>query len=278
MKLPIYQIDAFTGRLFKGNPAAVVPLTDWLDDNQLLNIAAENNLSETAFYVPAQTGEVDKDGAAFDFHLRWFTPTHEVDLCGHATLAAAHALFDGLDSANPCTSTVIRFRSRSGILTVTKEAEGLTLNFPARPAVPQPVPEEMLQALGLESVLFSGKSPRDWLLIVDNEATVANLKPNLHLLANASDAPVIVSAQGDACDFVSRFFAPRLGVDEDPVTGSAHCTLTPYWAEALDRNILSARQISARGGDLLCRLEGEQGVRVSLTGQAVTYLEGSIRY
>lgn len=273
MKLPIYQIDAFTRERFKGNPAAVVPLTDWLSDAQLLNIAAENNLSETAFYVPAQAGKVDEHGEGFDFELRWFTPTHEVDLCGHATLAAAYALFNNLDEANTINDPVIRFHSRSGILTVQKSGDGLTMNFPARPAVPQPVSEEILQALGVESVSFSGKSPRDWLLVVDSEATVAGLKPNLHLLASASDSPVIVSAKDDHCDFVSRFFAPGLGVDEDPVTGSAHCTLTPYWAETLQRQDLSARQISARGGEVQCQLEGD---RVSLTGQAVCYLQGSI--
>lgn len=273
MKLPIYQIDAFTRERFKGNPAAVVPLTNWLSDAQLLHIAAENNLSETAFYVPANTGSVDDQGESFDFELRWFTPTHEVDLCGHATLAAAYVLFNKFDDANTITEPAIRFHSRSGILTVEQSGDSLTMNFPSRPAVPQPVTADILQALGLESVSFSGKSPRDWLLVVDSEAAVARLKPNLHLLAAASDSPVIVSAPGEQCDFVSRFFAPGLGVDEDPVTGSAHCTLTPYWAEALERKDLSAWQISARSGEVQCQLEGD---RVSLTGQAVCYLQGSI--
>lgn len=269
MKLPIYQIDAFTGERFKGNPAAVVPLTKWLSDEQLLNIAAENNLSETAFYIAAQEGDVNPEGECFDFDLRWFTPGHEVDLCGHATLATAHALFECLK----VEGASIRFNTRSGILTVTKEGDWLTMDLPARPAATQPVSDEILQALGLTSVSFSGKSQRDWLLVVDSEAIVANLKPNLHLLANASADPVIVTAKGDHCDFVSRFFAPGLGVDEDPVTGSAHCTLTPYWAAALDRHSLSARQISARAGDVQCRLEDD---RVYLTGQAVCYLEGFI--
>ncbi|GAB3104504.1 PhzF family phenazine biosynthesis protein [Aestuariicella hydrocarbonica] len=271
MKLPLYQIDAFTTERFKGNPAAVVPLTEWLSDEQLQHIAAENNLSETAFFVPLtataskETGNTDAD---FDFHLRWFTPTHEVDLCGHATLAAAFTLFEHLGF----TGEQVRFKSLGGPLTVTRDEQQLRLDFPSRPPQPIPVPGAILQALGVDSVQFSGRS-RDWLLVLDSEQTVANLTPNWYALAQAAQHPVIVTAKGERCDFVSRFFAPSLGINEDPVTGSAHCTLTPYWAGALNRTQLSARQISARGGELTCVLEGE---RVYLCGQGVTYLTGEI--
>lgn len=260
MALPIYQIDAFTQQKFGGNPAAVVPLQSWLSDEQMLNIAAENNLAETAFIVPAKTGA--------DFELKWFTPTIEIDLCGHATLAAAFTLFEHLNFIGE----EIRFSTLSGLLTVRKNGDCLTMDFPARAPEDKPLPTEVLSALGFESVRYSGLS-RDWLIEVDNESTVANLDFECSELAKATKTAVIITARGDNCDFVSRFFAPEFGVDEDPVTGSAHCTLTPYWANVLDKTELEARQISSRGGELQCRLEGD---RVFISGHAVTYLVGSI--
>lgn len=258
---PLYQIDAFTHERFKGNPAAVVPLTQPCSDELMLNIAAENNLSETAFLLPA-----DDDCA--DYRLRWFTPQHEVDLCGHATLAAAFVLFEHLQF----NGSQIRFSTQSGLLTVNKNNQLLTLDFPSRPATTEPLAQGILDALGISSVQYCAKS-RDWLLVLDSQAQVANLKPDFKALALASEAAVIVTAPGDKCDFVSRFFAPALGIDEDPVTGSAHCTLTPYWAKVLGKALLSAQQVSARGGDLQCRLEGD---RVFIEGAAVTYLKGEI--
>lgn len=260
MALPIYQIDAFTHQRFSGNPAAVVPLQEWLSDTQMLNIAAENNLAETAFIVPAK-GEVD-------FELRWFTPTVEIDLCGHATLAAAYTLFRHLNF----NAEKVSFSTRSGVLLVSREGDQLTMDFPARAPEKKPVPSDILEALGIESVQYSGLS-RDWLLQVDNEQSVANLNPDFSQLKKVSDQAIIVTARGQQHDFVSRFFAPGYGVDEDPVTGSAHCTLTPFWAEVLDKSELQARQISSRGGDLTCRLDKD---RVFMTGHAITYLIGSI--
>ncbi|MGH1372049.1 MAG: PhzF family phenazine biosynthesis protein [Cellvibrionaceae bacterium] len=260
MALPIYQIDAFTQKRFGGNPAAVVPLQSWLSDEQMLNIAAENNLAETAFIVPAKTGA--------DFELKWFTPEVEIDLCGHATLAAAFTLFEHLNFVGEQVS----FSTRSGILKVAKDGDALTMDFPTRAPEDKPLPVDILDALGLKSVRYSGLS-RDWLIVLDNEQAVANLEFECSELAKATNTAVIVTAKGDHCDFVSRFFAPHFGVDEDPVTGSAHCTLIPYWAGVLDKTELKARQISRRGGDLHCRLEQE---RVFITGHAVTYLVGAI--
>ena len=260
MRVPLYQVDAFTDRLFGGNPAAVCPLDSWLPDDLLQQIAAENNLSETAYIIPS-------DAADHDFDIRWFTPTLEADLCGHATLAAAWVVQEHL-GRNPET---VRFLSRSGMLGVTRDADELALDFPARPAVPtDPVPA-LAAALGgepeetLEAV--------DYLAVFGSEQTVAGLKPDMRALAELDVRGIIVTAPGRTCDFVSRFFAPRSGIDEDPVTGSAHCTLAPYWARRLDKTDLAARQISARGGELQCRLVGD---RVHIAGRAVTFLQGAI--
>ena len=260
MPLPIYQIDAFTQQYFAGNPAAVVPLHGWLKDDVMLNIAAENNLAETAFFTPA-------DGDA-DFELRWFTPTYEIDLCGHATLAAAYVLFEHLNFQKPS----VLFSTQSGLLKVSRQGEQLTLDFPARPPEETPVAKELLQALGLERVVYAGLS-RDWLLEIDSEEQLRQLQVDISQLSKVSDKAVIITAAGQQKDFVSRFFAPNFGVAEDPVTGSAHCTLVPYWADKLDKSQLEARQISQRGGDLSCRLEGD---RVFMSGHATTYLVGSI--
>jgi PhzF family phenazine biosynthesis protein len=257
MKLPIFQVDAFTDHLFGGNPAAVVLLESWLPDKVLAAIAAENNLAETAFVIPGSD----------EIPLRWFTPTVEMDLCGHATLAAAHVLFHHFTpSADRLT-----FATRSGSLAVTADADHLTLDFPARPGVAVEVSEELISALGMrprEAFLA-----RDLLAILGCESDVKNLRPDFARIAVLDALGVIVSAPGETVDFVSRFFAPGAGVPEDPVTGSAHCTLVPYWAARLGISSLTAKQLSARGGDLSCSLSGD---RVLISGSAVEYLRGEI--
>lgn len=257
MHCPIFQLDAFTDRLFGGNPAAVVLLERWLPDPVLQAVAAENNLSETAFVVTG--GPV--------FPLRWFTPTLEIDLCGHATLATAQVLLRHVIHE----ATAVEFSTRSGTLHVTREGERLTLDFPARPGTPAEVTGDLVAALGVRprEVLRA----RDLMAVLDSESQVRTLHPDMARLAALDDFAVIVTAPGDTVDFVSRFFAPKGGVPEDPVTGSAHCTLTPYWAQRLGRTTLVAKQVSARGGDLVCRLAGD---RVLMTGQAVEYLQGRI--
>ena len=257
MKIPCYQVDAFASAVFRGNPAAVCPLEAWLPDATLQNIAAENNLSETAFTVPR--GD--------EFELRWFTPTLEMDLCGHATLAAAFVLF----TEQKISSNAIRFHSRSGILTVTRDGDVLTLDFPARPPQPIAVPEML--ANGLAARPTSTLKSRDYLAVFDSAETVRALTPDFATLKSLDCLGIIVTAPGADCDFVSRFFAPAAGVDEDPVTGSAHCTLIPYWAQRLGKNKLFARQISRRGGELFCELAGD---RVRIGGKAVLYLRGEI--
>jgi PhzF family phenazine biosynthesis protein len=258
MKIPIYQVDAFASSLFKGNPAAVCPLEEWLDDEILQNIALENNLSETAFFVDEPTG----------LHLRWFTPGAEVDLCGHATLATGHVLFDemGLEDG------AIDFKSRSGTLTVTKSGDQLILDFPADQPTQVSHADHIGEALGATSYLvYKGKT--DYLVILENEAAVASLRPDFKALIELDVRGVIASAPGDSVDFVSRFFAPVVGVDEDPVTGSAHTLMTPYWAKRLGKTKMSARQISSRVGELGVELTGD---RVKISGKAVTYLRGII--
>ena len=257
MKYPLFQIDAFTDRLFGGNPAAVVVLEDWLPDPVLAGIAAENNLAETAFVI-LKPGVIP---------LRWFTPAVEVDLCGHATLAAAHVLFRHyLPSAGQLT-----FSTRSGDLIVSREAELLTMNFPARPAQPIEIFEPLIAALGIRP--REAYLARDILAVFEAEADILALRPDFQRLAALDAFAVIVSAPSEAVDFVSRCFAPGAGIPEDPVTGSAHCTLVPYWAARLGKSELTARQLSARGGDLRCRLAGD---RVFMSGGTVEYLRGEI--
>ena len=259
MKLPIYQIDAFTDRLFCGNPAAVVPLNEWLPDETLLKIAAENNLAETAFYIPTEAG----------FHIRWFTPTIEVDLCGHATLAAAYVIF----KIQNYPHEIIRFDSRSNELSVTLNDDWLTLNFPVdhyHIAVPPPALVECFKSVTMAGV-YKGKS--DYLVVLNDEEEVKELDIDMIVLSTIPARGIIVTAAGNDVDFVSRFFAPQSGIDEDPVTGSAHTTLIPYWSERLSKTILTAKQISKRGGYLKCELEGE---RVKIGGQARLYLHGEI--
>jgi len=259
MKLKIFQADAFASGLFKGNPAAVVPLTEWLSDQVMQQIAAENNLSETAFFIP----EGDH------FHIRWFTPKAEVNLCGHATLATAHILFNELN----LPQKQIVFNSRSGMLTVRKIDDKLQLDFPADFVQPVDSSPDFAEALGIE-VLTTFKGRTDYLLLFDSEETIRNLKPNFHLLQQADARGIIVTARGTEVDFVSRFFAPAVGVNEDPVTGSAHTTLIPFWAKRLNKTELTALQLSERGGQLWCKLDGE---RVLISGKAVTYLRGEIQ-
>ena len=259
MTLPIYQIDAFTDRLFAGNPAAVVPLKSWLSDEQMLNIAAENNLTETAFYVPVENG----------FHIRWFTPTVEVDLCGHATLAAAYVIFN----IQKFEGKEVRLESRSGELVVARDENWLTLNFPVdlyHIAVPPPALVESLSAATMLEV-YKGKT--DYLVVLDSEQEVKDLEYDIIVLSTIPARGIIVTAPGDDVDFVSRFFAPQSGIDEDPVTGSTHTTLIPYWSEKLSKTTLTAKQLSKRGGYLKCELVGE---RVHIGGQARLYLNGEI--
>ena len=261
MKIPIWQVDAFATKAFAGNPAAVCWLDDWLADGVLQAIAAENNLSETAFLVPHADG----------FDLRWFAPAKEVALCGHATLAAAKVLFD----RRGWKEESIRFRTRQrGVLTVAKRGEWFKMDFPALPATPVQTPAGLAAALGAEprQVLASTD---DWLAVLDDEAAVRNLKPDLAALKTFNCRCVVPTARGDEADFVSRAFAPRYGIPEDPVTGSAHCALAPYWAGVLGKDELRAFQVSARGGEVRCQVAGD---RVKLAGQAVVFLEGTISF
>lgn len=265
MSYPLYQVDAFADAVFTGNPAAVMPLDSWLSDDLLQAIAAENNLSETAFFVPARNGEAD-------FDLRWFTPAVEIDLCGHATLASAHVLFEDLGFRGDR----IRFSSRSGILTVVRRGEELVMDFPARKPADHPYLDPVAEALGGRPAAFA-KGVRDLVAIFDHADDVAALEPDFRALSRFDHFAVIATAPGDGngLDFVCRFFAPRAGVDEDPVTGSAFTTLIPYWATRLGRNDLKARQISRRGGNVSGRFLGD---RVEIGGQARSYLKGEITF
>lgn len=258
MKLPIYKADAFASALFKGNPAAVVPLAEWLADETMQQIAAENNLSETAFFIP----EGDH------FHIRWFTPKAEVKLCGHATLATAHILFNELNFVGE----QIAFNCQSGILTVKKVGDKLQLDFPADFAQAVDAVPVFAEAFGVHPLAtFKGKT--DYLLLFDSEETIHNFQPDISLLLTTAARGIIVTAKGTTVDFVSRFFAPAVGVNEDPVTGSAHTTLIPFWAKRLNKTEMKALQLSARGGQLWCTLSGD---RVLIAGKAVTYLRGEI--
>lgn len=258
MKLTIYQIDAFADEVFKGNPAAVVPLKTWLSDELMQKIAMENNLSETAFFVPADNG----------FHIRWFTPKAEVKLCGHATLASAHVLFNHLDY----NGNEISFESLSGILKVNRENNLIILDFPALTATETTIPEPVAKAFNIApKSCFKGRD--DYMLVYDTEEEILSLQPDFQQLVIAKTRGVICTSKSKNYDFVSRFFAPAVGVNEDPVTGSAHTMLIPYWSYILGKNELTAKQVSARGGIVHCKNCGD---RVKIGGKAVTYMTGEI--
>lgn len=259
MKLTLFQIDAFTHQLFSGNPAAICPLEEWIDEDKMQKIAAENNLAETAFFV--------KNGEQYD--IRWFTPTVEVDLCGHATLAAAFVLYQHLGVKS---HEILFYSHRSGQLKVAKDGNLLTLNFPV----------DQIHDIDFDWGSFNGlslpakevlKGKTDYMFVYENESQVANMKPNFFEIAKLKARGIIITAPGNEVDFVSRFFGPQSGIDEDPVTGSAHTTLIPYWSKKLNKSQLTAKQISPRGGELSCELFGD---RVKISGECVLYLLGDI--
>lgn len=260
MKLPIYQVDAFTNKLFGGNPAAIVPLESWLETALLQQIAMENNLAETAFIVKRD----------HDFHIRWFTPAVEIDLCGHATLAAAYVLYHILGYAEP----LVRFHSKSGELLVARKGNKLELNFPARmPEMVTAYPDELLKGLGIDNPVAVYKS-RDYVVELEKQEDVERCQPDYNLLGKVPVTGIMITAPGKDADFVSRFFAPASGINEDPVTGSAHSTLIPFWAQKLGKNDLLAWQLSSRKGELWCTLL--PGDRVLMAGECVFYMKGEI--
>lgn len=263
MKIDIFQIDAFTNQLFGGNPAAVCPLREWLEDEILLQITRENNLAETAFFIPLANGH---------FHLRWFTPEIEMDLCGHATLATAFVIFEELGYPNPA----INFETQSGLLTVKKVNDLLEMDFPSRPPVPSDLPAIIKKGLNIQPVEVW--KARDYVLLYEQAQDILDIEPNLSILnqINLDPGGIIVTAKGttEDIDFVSRFFTPQASIFEDPVTGSAHCTLVPFWADRLNQTEFKAMQLSKRRGELFCMLEKD---RVKIRGRAVKYLQGVVQ-
>lgn len=257
MKIRQYQIDAFATRAFEGNPAAVCPLEEWLDDALLQAVAEENNLSETAFFVPCARG----------FQLRWFTPVAEVDLCGHATLAAAFVLFDVLGHARES----VVFETKSGDLVVEKKSSLIAMDFPAQPPRACDVPAALVAGLGRQPSAVLAAD--DYIAVFETEEDIRNIVPDQSELQKLALRGVAVTAPGTDADFVSRFFAPKFGIPEDPVTGSAHCELAPYWQARLGKSLLLARQLSKRGGQVRCEVMGE---RVMLSGSAVKFMEAEI--
>ena len=257
MELTLYQIDTFTGRPFEGNPAAVIPLETWLPDYTMQSIAEENNLSETVFFVPKNSG----------FHIRWFTPKIEVELCGHATLAAAYVLFNILGYKRES----IEFESKSGTLTVLQKYDCLVLDFPSQPPIPCHVPDAIVKAFAKTPI--ECLRSEDYIVVFESESDILSIKPDMDYLKKLDLRGVIITARSRQYDFVSRFFAPNCGIDEDPVTGSAHTQLTPYWAQILGKTSMTAKQVSSRGGELICELHND---RVFISGKAVKFLEGKI--
>ncbi len=258
MEITLYQIDAFASKLFEGNPAAVCPLDAWLPDEIMQSIAAENNLSETAFFVPKGN----------DYHIRWFTPVSEVDLCGHATLAAAYVLFNILGYKED----KIEFDSKSGILTVAKDNEWLVMDFPAQPPVSCDIPEEIIKAFNIEPI--ECLKSEDFIVVFEREIDIESAHPDFGHLIKLDLRGVIITAKSSRYDFVARFFAPKYGIPEDPVTGSAYTQLAPYWVSKIGPKRFSVKQMSSRGGELTCELVGD---RVLISGRAVKYLEGTIK-
>jgi PhzF family phenazine biosynthesis protein len=258
MKIKIYQLDAFTDKLFGGNPAAVCPLTEWPSDDLLQNIALENNLAETAFYV------LEKDG----YRIRWFTPAVEVDLCGHATLAAAYVLFN----LENYSESIIEFQSRSGKFKVTRDHEYLTLNFPADAMREVQITNDFLNCFSNDPIkVYKGLT--DYMFIYESENQIAQMKPDLARIVKLDARGIIITSKGNEVDFVSRFFAPQSGINEDPVTGSAHTSLTPYWKEVLHKEELTAIQLSKRRGFLKCKYLGE---RIEISGKVKLYMNGEL--
>ena len=257
MELTLYQIDTFTGRPFEGNPAAVIPLETWLPDYTMQSIAEENNLSETVFFVPKNSG----------FHIRWFTPKIEVELCGHATLAAAYVLYNILGYKRES----IEFESKSGTLTVLQKYDCLVLDFPSQPPIPCHVPDAIVKAFAKTPI--ECLRSEDYIVVFESESDILSIKPDMDYLKKLDLRGVIITARSRQYDFVSRFFAPNCGIDEDPVTGSAHTQLTPYWAQILGKTSMTAKQVSSRGGELICELHND---RVFISGKAVKFLEGKI--
>ncbi|MGV3528441.1 MAG: PhzF family phenazine biosynthesis protein [Flavisolibacter sp.] len=259
--LPIYQVDAFAENVFAGNPAAVVPLSQWLSNDVMQNIAMENNLSETAFFV--------KTGDNADYHLRWFTPEFEIDLCGHATLASAYVI---KKFSEPDIS-IIRFSTeKAGVLQVSFSGDDITLDFPARMPQSCDTPDVLLESLGISEAVEVLKS-RDYFVVLPNEEAVKNISPDVERMKDLDAVGVIVTARGQSADFVSRCFYPGAGITEDPVTGSAHCNVVPYWHSKTGMDKMRCRQLSARGGELLCQLKDD---RVLMSGKAVLFMKGEI--
>lgn len=257
MKIPMYQVDAFTEEIFRGNPAAICILKEWLDEKLMQNIAMENNLSETAFCI------VKEDLC----ELRWFTPEEEIDLCGHATLATAYVIFEILNYPG----STVKFTTKSGILTVEKQGDIMTMEFPSREGTKVEITEQLIKSLGKEPK--AAYKSRDLMVVYENEQEIRGLNPNMEKLKLVDAFGIIVTAKGESSDFVSRYFAPSCGVPEDPVTGSAHCTLIPYWSKILGKNKMIAHQLSKRGGVLQCEHVGD---KVKISGKAKLFFKGEI--
>jgi len=267
-KMHIYQVDAFADEVFKGNPAAIIPLREWLPDDMMQKIAMENNLSETAFFVPLTPEQMKQTGA--DYHIRWFTPQTEVDLCGHATVATAFVI-DQILHLDTTFKRISFITEKAGLLHVGIDDGWYTLDLPARMPEPCATPPGLLQALGIEQAERVMRS-RDYFVVLKSEAEVLSVKPDFVALARMDGLGVIISAPGDAYDAVSRCFYPKTGIDEDPVTGSAHSTIIPYWSERLGKNELVCRQASARGGTLVCLHKSD---RVLMSGKCQLFMEGT---
>ena len=259
MTLSIYQVDAFTEKVFGGNPAAVIPLENWLDDNVMQQIALENNLSETAFFVKTDEG----------YHLRWFTPEYEIDLCGHATLASAYIIKNFID---PPVQQIYFTTQKAGVLKASANDGVYTLDFPSRMPVACATPDKLLESLGVSTVVEVLRS-RDYFVVLPNEEAIRNIEPDFSIMKELDALGVIVTAKGHTVDTVTRCFYPGLGIQEDPVTGSAHCNVVPYWSEKLGKTKLACKQLSARGGDLDCELSGD---RVLMSGSCVLFMKGEI--
>ena len=268
MKLSIYQVDAFAETVFKGNPAAVIPLDDWIDDKLMQQIAMENNLSETVFFVKNSSSSSGEQGEA-GYHIRWFTPEYEIDLCGHATLASAYIIKTFLD---PPIQEILFTTQKAGTLKSSAKDGLYTLDFPSRMPEPCEVPERLLESVGTTAAVEVLRS-RDYFIVLPNEEAVRNAEPDYAVMKELDTIGVIITARGHEADAVSRCFYPGAGIPEDPVTGSAHCNIVPYWAEKLGKNKLFCRQLSPRGGDLQCELAGD---RVLMSGKCVLFLQGEV--